>query len=175
MALWEGAARTGIESHILFKGAPIWPTAPLICEAAPLVRLLHHRLSSAPLFRPIKILFVKYKNFCCFILLCCNNLICICYIGENKENNNTQKKGIFYLFTDLFLLFFCHHGGISSCPCVFLPHPGALCRHTLRWSPALLAETRLVCTGVLCSFAGGAHFLVCGHWVQAAVHQHESL
>lgn len=40
----------GIGSHILFKGAPIWPTAPLSWEAAALARLLHQRLSSAAVF-----------------------------------------------------------------------------------------------------------------------------
>lgn len=29
--------------------------------------------------------------------------------------------------------------------------------------------------GVICSLAGGAHFLVCGHWALAAVHQYGSL
>lgn len=130
----------GIGSHILFKGAPIWPTAPLICEAAPPVCLLHHCLSSAAisLIQASQDSFLKAKMYCSFLILCCNNLIdeCICYIGGNKENNNTQllqKTFIFYLFTDLFLLF-CHHHhhGISSCPCVFLSQPEALCRHTLR-------------------------------------------
>lgn len=128
----------GIGSHILFKGAPIWPTAPLICEAAPPVCLLHHChvLCSHFSYSGQSRFFFKCKNVCSFIILCCNNLICICYIGGNKENNNTQllqNTFIFYLFTDLFLLF-CHHQhhGISSCPCVFLSQPGALCRHTLR-------------------------------------------
>lgn len=47
----------GIGSHIWFKGAPIWPKAPLICEAALLVRLSACPLQPFPLFRPIKILF----------------------------------------------------------------------------------------------------------------------
>lgn len=54
----------GIGSHLLFKGAPIWPTAPLICEAASLVRLFHHRLSSVAdsLIQDNQDVFFKYKR-----------------------------------------------------------------------------------------------------------------
>lgn len=41
-------------------------------------------------------------------------------------------------------------------------------------SLSVLAEIR-VCSGVICSPARGAHFLVCGHWALAAVHQYGSL
>lgn len=40
----------------------------------------------------------------------------------------------------------------------------------------VLGEIRVaVRGGVICSLAGGAHFLVCGHWALAAVHQYGSL
>lgn len=81
-------------------------------------------------------LFVKYKNLCCFAILCCNNLTCICYIGGNKENNNTQllqnvkKTRMFYLFTDLFLLFLSSWWHQLMSLCFSFPPRGSLQTHS---------------------------------------------
>lgn len=129
----------GICSHIWFKGAPIWPKAPLICEAA-LVCLLHHRLSSAAvsLIQANQDSFLNIKMYAASLFCAVTIWYVFVILGEIRRTTlNSCKRVLFIffnLFTDLFLLF-CHHHhhcGISSCPCVFLSHPGALCRHTLR-------------------------------------------
>lgn len=120
----------GVGSHILFKGAPIWPTAPLM----PVLLLWFvlsstaWRLCSFPLFGPSRFFYfsIKYTNSCCFIILCNDNLMCFVIMGNKDNPPNTAV-----VKNDLFVWDLLGGGGVFATANVSVfsfPTLGALCR-----------------------------------------------